>query len=229
MVFNTIVEKDESTLKFLLQKAEEYKEERLLYSISIRRFTVIEIEMMTADIKESLARMSKEYISLLNFAAFFNKQYATNNNKCFDTAYYLFNRMNSTIACTKKIYKKTCRRINKKYIQKNGEELSPSVFTASLLNESADLFGIGTYPKAVVDLCIAMRDFYKMLITIIKLCRKVINRERQIRNDPQLCLIIYKNSCDQALKDIKNVIDIFPTQKTSMIPLDDFTKKGGVI
>ena len=117
MVFNTIVEKDESTLKFLLQKAEEYKEERLLYSISIRRFTVIEIEMMTADIKESLARMSKEYISLLNFAAFFNKQYATNNNKCFDTAYYLFNRMNSTIACTKKIYKKTCRRINKKYIQ----------------------------------------------------------------------------------------------------------------
>lgn len=225
MVFNTLVEKDESTLKFLLQKAEEYKEERLLYSISIRRFTVIEIEMMTADIKESLARMSKEHISLLNFAAFFNKHYATNNNRCFDTAYYLFNRMNSTIACTKKIYKKTCRRINKKYIQKNGEELSPSVFTASLLNESADLFGIDTYPKAVEELCIAMRDFYKMLITIIKLCRKVINRERQIRNDPQLCLIIYKNSCDQALKDIKNAIDIFPTQKTSMIPLDDFTKK----
>lgn len=225
MRYSTIVDKDENTLKFLQKKAEEYEEGKLLQSLSSKQYSVYEVQMMTADIEEGIAKMKKEHISLLNFAAFFNKEYATDNNKGFETAYRLFNRIRSTIATTKRLYKKTCRRIQKSGKLANGEEITPSVFSSSLLTQSSDLFGLDTYPEAVKELCKAMNEFFKMLMTIIKLCRKVIAREREIREDPKLCVLIYKDSCSKALKEVKGAMSIFPGQQAQMIPLDDFTRR----
>ena len=108
MIYHSIVEKDESGLQMILEAAEKFEKDKYLYAITERHFNKNEVLEILYFVKEYRIKLEKEHYALAMFAITINKQYATDNNKCFCTAEKIFNRIRSTISGSKKIYKKLC-------------------------------------------------------------------------------------------------------------------------
>ena len=93
MRYNTIVEKDETNILKLISAAEQFSEERFLEGIKIKRYDVYDIKQTTIWVQEHQQMLNREYRALIKFSESFISNYATDNNKCFDTAYRLFNKI----------------------------------------------------------------------------------------------------------------------------------------
>ena len=226
MRYTTIVDKSEDTLNLIIEKAEEFDEERVLNGLELRNYSVDEVQMMTSHVREYHAKLQKEIIALLKFSQDFNKQYATDNNGCFDTASRLFNRIRSSIAGTKKVYKKFCPKLRRQGPVKDGVEQRPSVFTHSLLSINefpASLFGREGYHECVNELLKCMEDFFKDLVTGLKLCRDVMQQEREIRGDYPTVLGIYEDSCKKVVKEARGIMQLL--EKNSDTKVDEMTRK----
>lgn len=226
MRYTTIVDKSEYTLNLIIEKAEEFDEERVLNGLELRNYSVDEVQMMTSHVREYHAKLQKEIIALLKFSQDFNKQYATDNNKCFDTASKLFNRIRSSISGTKNLYKKFCPKIRRQGPVKNGVEQRPSVFTHSLLSVGtfpSSLFGKEGYHECVDELCKEMEGFFKDLVTGLKLCRDVMQQEKEIRGDYPTVLDIYESSCQKVVNESRGLMQLL--ERSQDVKMDEMTQK----
>lgn len=196
MKYNTIVDKSTDTLELLIDKAQEFNSENVLEGLQQRHYDIEDVRMLLAHVREYHGKLQKEVIALLKFSQNFNQQYATDNNKCFDTASRLFNRLRSSIAGTRRLYRSFCPRINSQVLDSQGNPVSRSIFTHSLLSAplySRQLFGLDSYPECVSELCHEMEGFFNDLVAGLKLCRDVLKKEREIRGDYRQVKAIYDN------------------------------------
>ncbi|MDO4822729.1 MAG: hypothetical protein Q4A08_00990 [Bacteroidales bacterium] len=226
MKYNTIVDKSEDALNLIIERAEEFDQERVLQGLSMRHYDVEDVKMLVADVREYHSRLQKEIVALLKFSQDFNKQYATDNNKCFDTAGRLFNRIRSSIAGTKKLYKKFCPRIMKQGPIRDGVEQCPSVFTHSALNmreHTVSLFGTEGYHVCVDELCKEMEGFFKDLVVGLKLCRDVMQQEKEIRGDYPRVMDIYESCCSAVVSESRGLMQTL--EQCRDIESDEMTKK----
>lgn len=226
MRYTTIVDKSEDTLNLIIEKAEEFEEERVLNGLEMRHYSVDEVQMMVVHVREYHAKLSKEIIALLKFSQDFNKQFATDNNACFDTASKFFNRIRSSIAGTKKVYKKFCPTVRRQAPVKDGEELRPSVFTHSALSicgYSRSLFGTECYHDCVAELCKELEGFFTDLVVGLKLCRDVMQQEKEIRGDYPTVLGIYNDSCKKVVRESRGLIQLI--EQNHDTKLDAMTQK----
>lgn len=224
MRYNTIVEKSEETLNQIISKAEEFDQERVLNGLDMRHYTRDQVQMLSSQVAEFHAKLQREIGALLKFAQDFNQQYATDNNKCFDTASRLFNRIRGSIAGTKKVYKKFCLKLCRKGPVKEGTEQRQSVFTHSLLNVGQHvLFGLETYDECVGELCHKMEEFFRDLVVALKLCRDVMQQEREIRGDLPRVLSIYEACCSQVVSESRVLMRIL--ERCSQVEADEMTSE----
>jgi hypothetical protein len=216
MRYNTIVEKDETNISKLISAAEQFSEERFLEGIKMKRYDVYDIKQTTIWVQEHQQMLNREYRALIKFSESFISNYATDNNKCFDTAYRLFNKIRSTISATSKIFKKMCPKIRKQ--QPVGVE-KPLAIERSILSHahySPDLFGIETYDNCVKELYNGLETFFTTIIATLLLCREMINKEREVKKDYGLCNSIYKECYNKAMSSLKDFGSIF--QGTEILP-----------
>lgn len=226
MRYNTIVEKSEDTLKLIIEKAEEFDQKRVLNGLDVRHYSVEEIQMLVAHVREYHAKLQKEIVALVGFSQDFNKQYATDNNSCFDTAGRLFNRIRSSIAGTKKLYKKFCPKIRRQGPVREGVEQRPSVFTHSMLSVreySHSLFGMESYHACVEELCKEMEGFFKDLVVGLKLCRDVMQQEREIRGDYPRVMSIYERCCNEVVNESRGLMQAL--EQCRDMQTDEMTQK----
>ena len=227
MIYNSIVEKDESGLQMILEAAEKFEKDKYLYAITERHFNKNEVLEILYFVKEYRIKLEKEHYALAMFAITFNKQYDTDNNKCFCTAEKIFNRIRSTISGSKKIYKKFCKRSMKPIPPLVKDENYASVFKRStLLSEcrNGDLFGYKHYDEVVYELYKELEDCFKELIKCLALCHAVIWEEEQIRNSPDLCLKIYRDCVNQIEKNAVFMIRLFRQSKNTTV-IDEIGEK----
>lgn len=199
MRYKTIVEKTEDGLQEIISAVEQFEEDRFLASLSIRHHPY-DIQQATLMVREYQTKMNREVLALDKFSETFIREYATDNNECYETAQRLFNRIRSTISASRKVFRKTCP-IVRKPIPGN-----PSIFKRSVLSFGIcqrDLFGVSTYDEAVKVLYEDLRTFFVTVITTLLLCRKMIQEEMMVREDDKLCLAIYKECCEKALMGVK--------------------------
>ena len=226
MKYTTIVDKDEQTLHMLIDHAEQFDRDRVLNGLQVRRYTIAQVHALTADVKEHNARLEKEIIALVQFSQDFNLQYATDNNACFDTAAKLFNKLRSSISGTKKMYRKFCPRTRRRGPVRDGIEQKPSVFSHSSLGVNHymhTLFGTEGYDHSVQLLCQEMEHFFRTLVIGLKLCRDIMQQERDIRNDYKTVLVIYQNCCRQVIQETHGLMRYL--EPTIATVTDDLTKK----
>lgn len=224
MQYTTIVDKSEETLKLIIGKAEEFDQERVLNGLDMRHYTQEEVRMLTSLVTEYHAKLQREIVALVKFAQDFNKQYATDNNKCFDTASRLFNRIRGSIAGTKKVYRRFCLKLCRKGPVREGAEQRQSVFTHSLLNVGQHvLFGLETYDECVGELCHRMEEFFRDLVVALKLCRDVMQQEREIRGDLPRVLSIYETCCSQVVSESRGMMQAL--EKCGQVEADEMTSK----
>lgn len=224
MQYTTIVDKSEETLNMIIEKAEEFDQERVLNGLDMRHYSVDDVVMLTDHVREYHAKLRKEIVALVRFSQNFNKEYATDNNKCFDTASRLFNRLRSSIAGTKQLYRKFCPILRRRGFLKDGSEGRPSVFTHSMLNVGQRLlFGTEGYDGSVNELCEAMEQFFADLVVGLKLCRDVMQQEREIRGDYTRVLGIYEQCCQRVVNESRGLMQTL--EQCRDLTADEMTSK----
>lgn len=222
MRYSTIVEKSEEALNLIIEKAMEFDQERVIDGLQVRHYSVDDVLMLTSLVEEYHGKLRKEIVALVKFSQNFNSQYATDNNKCFDTASRLFNRLRSSIAGTKKLYKKFCPLLRRKGPCCNGQEQRPSVFTHSMLNvHQTLLFGFEGYDACAEELYHTMEEFFGDLVVGLKLCRDVMQQEREIRGDYPRLLGIYESCCERVVNESRGLIQTLEQYRD--LTMDDVT------
>ena len=108
MQYSTIVDKDEQGLIQIIEAAKKFEEDRFLEGIHQRCYTAMDIQVATDRVREYQNKLNTEARALVYFSQTFLQQYATDNNKCFETAQMLFNRIRSTLKASRAVFKKTC-------------------------------------------------------------------------------------------------------------------------
>ena len=224
MLYSTIVDKNEEGLRMIIEAAEKFEEGRYLEAIYNCHLNKDEVLGITEYVREYKAKLSREHLALAKFALTFNKEYATDNNKCFDSAEKLFNKIRSTIGCSKKIYKKFCRTIRKR--TPATASLRPSVFKRSeLVNDyhSRQLFGMETYDDCVQKLYTELEEFFYELLKSVALCRMIIMEETKIRQTPERCMDIYRECYDKMVHNSRMMVRMFKESK--MVPGSDLDER----
>lgn len=208
MRYTSVLDASEQSFQNLINDAEDFENDKIFASIRSRDYDESDINLINAEVRISIAKIEKEYISLEKFSKEFNKLYATDHNQCYDTALKLCRKLRSTLAGTKKLFRKMCPIIRKK-AGGNEAEKKLSVFDHSYLTGltfSKDMFGLESYPDCVKELCCAVSLFFCKLTGVMALCREIIAKENYIRCHPDLCYKIYKDNYDNVAKKSRDTI-----------------------
>lgn len=218
MLYSTIVDKNEEGLMMIIEAAQKFEEGKYLNAIYDCHLTKANILAITEFVCENRSKLRREHIALAEFANNFNKNYATKNNKCFDSAEELFCKIRSSISSSKKIYKKFCRTVRRRLPP--AAEQHPSVFKRSeLVNSyySEQLFGMEPYDECVEKLYKELEEFFVELVNSLMLCRMIIREETNIRNTPERCMEIYKKCYEEMVENSKLMIRTFKENKMSVV------------
>ncbi len=228
MIPLTIVEKDSSGLEKVLDALDELVEERFIEGIRSKHRTEYEIAQTLEMIQIYQHRINMESRSLTRFSENFIRQYATNNNSCFNTAEVLFKKIQSTIKSLKEVFRKTTPR---DYRQLPEGAEPQSVFEKSPLAHgeySPDLFGLESFSQSVQELYHAMETMFASSASVLALCHLMIEEEAKTRNDIVRIRQIYNSSCNDLLETVK-AASAFIIDEDSMPDneLEERRKKAG--
>lgn len=203
MKYRTIVEKNESSLLQIIQAAESFNAGGFLESLRKRNLSTYEIDQLTDEVREYQLKMNREVKALVKFSEHFLDNYATENNRCYETAERLFNRIRSTISAARNVLRKTCPR--RMHRQPEGKE-RPMFYLRSTLTvgtHTGDLFGIESFELSVQTLYHDMTTFFVTVINTLALCHRMIVSEREIREDPSRCMEIYNDTCAKLMDEVR--------------------------
>lgn len=157
--------------------------------------------------------LDKEYHRLHDYSLHFNEEFVLDDNKCFSTSLKLLRRLRTGIKTTKDIFKEFCpykhdkaRRYQLYRIQR------PNVFDASGLSSKAnrclDLFDISSYVPIVQELFSELSSFFDILIKSMRLCKDVLDKEKEIKSNSKECLKIYNQFKAKVLNEMKVIYDL---------------------
>ena len=99
---NKIASTHEEEMNLILDFVSNFDVHKLLYAINGKHLREDDIESLTLDIQAYLNRLKRQSTYLFRFGKTFNKEFALENNKCFDTQLKLSRRIKSGLAGVKK-------------------------------------------------------------------------------------------------------------------------------
>ncbi len=207
MRYSTIVEKDDKTLVDIITALEQFEEDRFIAGIQARHYTKYDIEQAIDMVATYQSRMNIEARSLVRFSETFIQQFATDNNKCFETAERYFNRIRSTLCAIKKVFQKTTPR---SMVQLPDGTQQPTVFERSSLSYGAcviDMWGLTSYDECVQVLYSRLETLLTTAATTLALCHRMIESEEKIRQDVHQLKSIYYESCEQLMSSVREFAD----------------------
>ena len=236
MRYSTIVEKDDKTLVEIITALEQFEQDRFIAGIQARHYTKYDIEQALDMVTSYQSRMNVEARSLVKFSETFIQQFATDNNKCFETAQRYFNRMRSTLCALKKVFQMTTPR-SMAQLPEGAQQ--PTVFERSPLSYGAcviDMWGLTSYDECVQTLYHRLETLLTTATTILGLCHQMIESEEKIRQDTQQLKNIYRESCEQLMDSVREFAGFLGTvqqlpetelnrRKQKARSMDEFLKK----
>lgn len=228
MIPKTIVEHDKSGLEMVLDAMDDLLEEKFIEGIKNKHHNTYEIEQTTEMVGIYQHRVNIEAKALTRFSERFIRSYATENNKCFNTAEVLFKKIRSTIASLKKVFYKTTP---VDYTQLPEGVEPPTVYKKSPLGHgdyTPDVFGMESFPKEVKNLYHAIDTLFSTSSVMLALCHEMIEKEEETRNDIVQLRQIYKESCEELLGAVKAASEFMvSTQELPENELEQLREKAG--
>ena len=212
MGYPLYIEANEETLRMLDEKFKPVAEDRFLYSLQQKRWTIEEVHTFNARLQISYEYTSKEYERMKELRKTYNKEYPTNHKQYLSTAIELMNKMRSTLSA----YRKIADGFRPK--KKRGSKLKEGVTACDrtpLYNGaySQDAFGWEVYPdKAVKDLLNNLNDYLELAGKCLDLCIEVIDEEQAVRATPEWAYALYKDSFDRSVSNSKRLIEFMKQQ-----------------
>ena len=212
MVYPLYIEASEETLRKLDEKFKPVAEDRFLYSLQQKRWTIEDVHNFNARLQISYTYTLKEYERIKELRNTYNKEYPTDHKQYLSTAIELMGKMRSTLSA----YKKIADGFQPK--KKRGSRVKEGVSACDrtpLYNGaySQDAFGWEVYPdKAVKDLLNNLNDYLELAGKCLNLCLEVIDEEQAIRTTPEWAYALYKDSFDRSVSNSKRLIEYMKQQ-----------------
>ena len=213
MLYNTIVQRDETGLKQIYDAAQELEELNVLEAILSCKFDMKKVEQTLNLVRMYQARLNIESMELVTFSENFIEEYATDNNKCFHIALKLVRKIGTTITGSMKIFRKYCPVVRKRL--EGSDNIVPVLDYSRLTFRQyhSQFFGIEPYRELVKTLLHEQATFFYHLIAVLKVCKDMIRKEQEIRGDYVKLKKIFDDSCDRVLKSINDVKSTFGSVK----------------
>ena len=208
MLYTTIVQRDETGLNQILDKAREFEESNALEAIISCHFNLQEVDQVLCLVREYQNRLNRESSELVAFSTRFIEEYATDNNQCFDIALRLVRKIGTTITGSMKLFRQFCPVVRRKL---EGRNVVPVLDYTRLTRRLyvSEFFGIEPYAESVKTLLHEMSAFFHHLVTTMAVCKDMIRREREVRGDFEQLKRIYDKSCNDLMKSVNVVLDTF--------------------
>ena len=207
MSYPLYIEASEETLRKLDEKFKPVAEDRFLYSLQQKRWTIEDVHTFNARLQISYDYTLKEYERIQELRKTYNREYPTDHKKYFSTAIELMSKMRSTLSA----YRKIADGFQPK--KKRGSKQKEGVTACDrtpLYNGaySQDAFGWEVYPdKAVKDLLNNLNDYLGLAGKSLDLCLEVIDEEKAIRANPEWAYALYQNSFDRSVSNCRLMIE----------------------
>lgn len=181
--------------------------DRLLYAINGRHFDEDDIRSMTLDIKSQCVKLERQKQYLFSFGKTFNKEWATDDNECFDTSLKVSRKIRSGTKGVRSIVKRFCRTTRRKAGSHPVEQQAINVSLISTPHYIVDMYGMPSYPACVKELFTEMLTFYGHLYECIEEAIRVLNEEKDLRKDSRRCLELFVESCEKSKKQQQHLIE----------------------
>lgn len=194
MAYSTRIEPSEDTLRMLDEKFKPVAEDRFIYSLQQKRWTIEDVHNFNARLQISYDYTLREYERIQELRETYNTEYPTDHKKYLSIAVELMSKMRSTLSA----YKKIADGFRPK--KKRGSKLKEGVTAydrTPLYNGaySQDAFGWEVYPdKAVKELLKNLNDYLELARKCLDICLEVIDEEKAIRNNPEWAYALYQDS-----------------------------------
>ena len=176
------------------EKFKPVAEDRFLYSLQQKHWTIEDIHTFNARLQISYDYTLKEYARIQELRKTYNKEYPTDHKKYLSTAIELMGKMRSTLSA----YRKIADGFQPK--KKRGSKVKAGVTACErtpLYNGaySQDAFGWEVYPdKAVKDLLKNLNDYLELAGKCLDLCLEVIDVTSRAWRGCRFLIIIVRES-----------------------------------
>ena len=219
MAYSTYLEASEESLRLLDEKFMPVAEDRFLYSLQQRKWSLEGLRTFNARLLISYDYTRKEYVRLLELRKYYNKEYPTDHKKYFSTAIALMSKMRSTLSA----YKKIVDEFHPKRKRGSKQKAGVTAYDRTPLYNgpySQEMFGWDTYAdQAVKEVYKNLNDYLLLAGKCIDLCLAVIDEEQAIRANPELANALYEDSFRRSVSNCKMMIE-YMKQKDEYIDND---------
>lgn len=217
MAYSTTIYDPKEGLEIIDKAIGKFDDQHFLYALNYKNWDETEIELMTRQVCVFRFKLEQEHIRLIEFAKTFNKEFVTDNNKCFNTGLKLIRKLRSGVSGVKRIYQKFCPRPPKyRFYYKAINTKKQSAFDYS--NLSIDSFQLSLfpldseiYPSCVRGLYNELGKFFHQLSLSLALCMKVLHDEEKIRRDSKYCNFLFEKFKEKVMADMIDMIMLLPT------------------
>lgn len=216
MAYTTTIYDPRQGIETILTSMEKFDKDRFLYALRYKHYDQNKLELMAQQVADYRKKLEEEHKRLLEFASVFNHRFVTDNNKCFQTALMLLNKLRSGISEVKRIYLMFCPRWNRKNFPKSSiKKQNRSAFEYSYFSIDSiqySLFELDEYPPCVQGLYNELSKFFSQLNLSLLLCISVLEDEEKIRKDPKYCNFLYEEFKEKVMKEMMDVIMLLPME-----------------
>ena len=208
MPYSTIVQRDETGLNMIFEKAKEFDCLNVLEAVISLKFNLRKVKQVLYLVREYQNRLNIESSELVAFSENFIEQYATDHNECFEIALKLMKKIGTTVTGSMKIFRKFCPVVRRQY---DGMTVIPVLDYTRLSKRlyASDFFGSEPYEETVKTLLQEMSAFFHHLVTTMAVCKDMIRKEQEVRGDFEQLKRIYEKSCDELLRSVNEVVGTF--------------------
>lgn len=205
MLYSSIVQRDETGLNSIYEKAREFEMENAMEAIIACNFKPRKVEKVLSLVRIYQNTLNIESSELVEFSEHFIEQYATDNNKCFEIALQLVKKIGKTITGSMKLFRQFCPVVKRKL---KGHNIVPTLDYTKLTQRLyySDFFGFEVYEERVKTLLQEMAAFFYHLVATMAVCKDMIRKEEEVRGDYVRLKEIFERSCDEVLRSV-NVVN----------------------
>ncbi len=202
-----IIEPSEESLRILDEKFVPVAEDRFIYSLQQKKFTIEGVRTFNSRLQISYDYTMKEYNRLKEFKKSYNTEYPTNHKKYLSTAIELMSKIRSTLSAYTKItdeFQPKKKRGRKQKKRVTAYDQTPLYHGAY----SQDMFSWDAYEdEAVRDMLKTLNDYLELAGKCVDLCLEIIADEKAVRSDPVLANALYEDSFNRSVSNQKQMIE----------------------
>lgn len=205
----------------------DYNGETLTSKLKHHKFSKTQIMSMAYDVRENSAKLSKQYMLLLDLSQTYNNLFAAEikQDRLVSIA-QRFEQLKEAVELTKATFGKFKELLSNDHSEDDQEQSSNDSEKENYMKSLPMKFSIGqgmvvnrkialSYKQCSNLLCNDVEEFYKLVLACLMMCQSLIQEEKKIMGDSKELEFIYEECFENAWDAIQVTIDMInPEQLT---------------